>query len=281
MIQSLVNAASATWPILVIALVFIPVARAVFGFIARLQGFSFSEQAVEKDNPAVLLRFAGLLLGTVVAFIGIIHPTNLGWEEDVKLLIASGIGALAAIIVSAQVNDKVILSGVNNTYEVVSRRNVAVGIVEFSTLTATGLIFAGAVGGPYGGLLENLGWFAVGQFTLIALAYLYDHFFTWGTRAAIYTGNTACAIALGGFLLSGGVALRDAVSRADAVWEIPIYMLAWAVLMFVVELLLNYVVVPGHRLSKELVEDNNWGVGLVSAAVTFAVTLGFTSLVVF
>lgn len=281
MFESFVNALAATWPLLIIVLVFIPVARAVFGFIARLQGYSFTEQAVDKDNPAVLLRFAGLLLGTVVAFIGIIHPTNLGWMEDVKLLIASGVGVIVAIIVSAWLNDKVILSGVHNTYEIVTCRNIAVGIVEFSTLVATGLIFAGAVGGPYGGLLENLGWFIAGQVTLIVLAYVYDYLFVQNVRSAIYTGNTACAIALGGFLLSGGVALRDAVSRADAVWEIPVYMLAWAVLMFIIELLLNYVIVPGHRIRSELVDDDNWGIGLVSAAVTFAVTLGFTSLVAF
>lgn len=280
-LATFVNALLATWPLLVIMLVFVVVARAAFGFIARPQGYSFTEQAVDKDNPAVLLRFAGLLAGVLVAFVGIIHPTGLGWVEDAKLLVASGIGAIAAIVVSGWVNDKLILPGINNTFELLERRKVSVGIVEFSTLIATGLIFAGAIGGPYGGLVENLGWFVAGQALLIALAYCYDYAFVIGTRGAIYAGNTACAVALGGFLLAGGIALHDAVSRAKEIWEVPVYLVTWLILMFVVELALNYVIIPGHRIRKELVQDNNWGIGVVSAAVTLAITLGFASLVSF
>lgn len=278
MVSNFMNALLGAWPVLLIALCFIPIARAAFGLVGRAQGYNFAEQAIDKDNPAILLRFAGMLFGTLVAFVGIIHPTGFGWEEDVKMLVQNGLLAIGAIIISGWVNDKLILPGVDNTQALLQSGKVSVGIVECATYTATGLIFASAVGGPLGGLLENLGWFVAGQVLLIVLSLCY-RVIVRGGHQAIYGGNVACAFGLGGFLLSGGYALSVAIGHAHEMAQVPLYMGTWLLFMVVIELLLNFVIIPGHRMRSELVKDNNWGVGLVNALVLFGATFSFVSFV--
>lgn len=272
------SAFSSVWPVLVILLVFIPVARAVFGLIARGQGYSFTEQAIERDNPAVLLRFAGLLAGTTVAFIGSIQPTNLGIAEDVKSLVMNGVAAIIAMFVSVVVNDKAILFGVNNTSAIVDDRSTSVAIVEFATCISTGLIFAAALGGPVGSFSENLIWFVVGQVCLVLLAFVFG-LIVPGVRRSIESGNTSCGVALGGFLLSGALVLREAINRSADLVDVPVLVLVWLGFMIVVELALNYLIIPGARMRREMLYDNNWGIGLVHAAVSVVTTLSFITLV--
>ena len=82
-------------------------------------------------------------------------------------------------------------------------------------------------------------------------------------------------------LLSGGLALRTAVSGPFDGWavelvNVAVFMAFWAVFMVAAHAVANFVIVPGRRLSSEIIADRNWGVGFVYALLLIAVTLVYT-----
>jgi uncharacterized membrane protein YjfL (UPF0719 family) len=192
---------------------------------------------------------------------------------------------VAALFASLWINDKFILSEFSNTKEVVEKRNIAVAIVEASTLTATALIFSGAFGGSDDKFSVELGWFALGQVLLIGLAFLYRRAMIKDANVHLQSQNTAVAMSMGGLLIALGMALGNAVSGPTTtvgveLMNIGLVMVAWLVFMGGLRLLVNYAIIPGARMRKEIVEDKNWGIGLVDGAMSIALTAVFNVLVI-
>ncbi len=268
--------------ITVLAMVLIG-SRFVFGIVARkVHNYSFTEEAVEKDNPAVLIRLAGLLFATLVAFIGIVKPTGLGLIHDLAVLGQAMFTVLTALWISMWVNDKWILHEFPNTYEVVSKRNSAVAIVEAGTAIATAMIFSGAFAGSENNFLTEIIWFVIGQAMLVGIAFLYRAVIS-DVAGHLSRQNTAVAFSMGGLLLASGLALGSAVSGPFVGWgvelmNVGLYMGAWLVVMISLRFVVNFIIVPGARLRHEIAVDGNWGVGLLDGALSVAFTIMFIRL---
>ncbi len=258
----------------------IVVARVVFGIICRLEGFSFSREMVENDNPAIGVRVGLFLLAVIFSFLGIIHPSGVGWKEDLNIIAGYGLLAVGLLIVSRWVNDYLILFDFRNNKEVLEEKNTAVAIVEGATYLATAFIMAGALAGWHGGFWIALSWFGIGQGFLIVLGLLYRVCFAGIGKVgkAIDTHNDACALSFGGFLLSGGIALGAAISGPFTGWTsdltgVGMYIGLWVVFMFIAGLTANYFVLPATRLREEVMDDKNIAAGIIEAVMFIAPTL--------
>ncbi len=267
----------------VLAMVLV-ISRFVFGAAARVvHGYSFTAESVERDNPAVLVRLAGMLFATLVAFVSIVKPTGLGWLYDLAVLGETSFMVLVALWLSMIVNDKLILHEFPNTAEVVGNRNTAVAVVEASTMIATALVFSGAFAGSEDKFATETIWFVVGQLVLVGLAFGYRIMIP-GVAAELKNQNAAVALSMAGLLVAGGMALGNAVSGQFHSWSadltsVGLYMLAWLAVMISLRLVVNFVIVPGTRLRRELTDDRNWGVGLVDGALSIAITAVFINLI--
>lgn len=100
---------------------------------------------LRKGNVAVALRFAGRKIGTAFA---ITAASNLMVYEvyDLKLLVGawSAVSILMVIILTALafVADKIILFGIDINQELVKRKNVALGALQFSVYVSLGLLLS-------------------------------------------------------------------------------------------------------------------------------------------
>lgn len=283
--------ATVTLPLAGAMLALVVVARFAYGQVARVEGYSFSSELVVRDNPAVGLRLASLLFACVIAFFGVAHPSGVSVIEDLNLYTQYALVVLGGLFVSLKINDFWILYGFDNNKEVVGEKNVAVAIVEASTYLATGLIFSGALhgalGGKGGGIWVSVGWFVIGQVMLIGLTAVYRIYMRVDRGIGIddFTiddtldnHNCACAIDLGSVLLSGGLALKTAVSGDFHGWaadlpQVGLFMGVWLVLMVLTQVVANFAVVPGQAVKHEIMIDKNWGVAWVCAALRVAFTL--------
>ena len=256
------------------------VARVAFGLLCRLEGYSFTHEIVENDNPAMGLRVGSLLLAVIITFLGVMHPSGISWKEDVQILLTYGLLVILLLLSSRWVNDYGILYGFRNNQEVVNEQNTAVATVEAATYLATALIMSGALAGWEGGFWISVAWFAIGQGLLIVLALLY-RLFVPGVFAALDGHNLACGISLGGFLLAGGLALHGAVSGPVVGWTadlnaVALFMAGWLVVMLVAHVVANRLLLPLARLRTKVMQDRNVAAGVAEAVVFVGVTLVYT-----
>lgn len=253
------------------------VARALFGVLCRVEGYSLTKETVVNDNPAIGIRYALFLAAVVLSFSNIIHPSGISLAEDLNILTQYGLLVIAMLLVSRYVNDYLILYGFSNNHEVVEEKNVAVAIVEGSTFLATAFVIAGALSGWEGGFWVAMGWFGIGQALLIVITLLYRALVS-GVFEGLDSHNHACALSLGGFLLSCGIALGRAVNGPFHGWtedlmSVGIYMLGWVVAMAIAVFVANRIMLPSARLREEVMTERNVAAGVVEGAVFLASTL--------
>lgn len=258
------------------------IGRIAFGALARVEGYSFSEEAFEKNNPAVIVRYCGMMTALFVAVIGSYKPAGLYLLEDVATGVAAFVGGLAALIVSRYINDYLVLRRVNNNRAVIEEQNLAVAIVEVSTYLATAFIFAGGMMDTSHGFSFNLAWFAIGQVFLVIIAFVYSKI-SPKIFEQVARGNPACALELAGILLSGGIAVGFAIRGSFESWtsdltQVGQALAIWLALMVVVTAVKRFSLLGGDRLASELIDDRNWPVGLLNGLTYVAFTAAFVSI---
>lgn len=278
--DGMVNALTST---LIIALVLV-ITRFIFAAKMHYNGVSYTDQAVNKDNPALLIRLSGVLLGVAIAFISIAKPTGLGILADLTEIAKMGTLAIACVFISGYVNDRLILPALHNDLEIFSHRNVAVAIIEFATFTGTGLIFSGALSGHIAGesdIYESLIWFAIGQSMFVMVAMVY-HYAAPSFFNAIAERKAAVAYSFGGTLLASAIALSHAIRGGASNWSedligVAAYMGLWALVQIIAHGISAWIIIPGHLLRHELVHDNNKGAGFVDGLISIVITLAFVN----
>src|SRR5215813_774278 len=112
---------------------FLVVARSIFGWVARAEGYSLTYETTVNDNPAVGVRFGLFLFAAAIPFLNLLQPSGVSWKEDFNVLAFYGLISIVLLIVSREINDRLILYSVHNDTEVIGRKNTAVAVVEGSS----------------------------------------------------------------------------------------------------------------------------------------------------
>lgn len=261
----------------IVMLGLVVVSRFVFGAVGRLEGYNLTYEMVKNDNPAIGIRYALFTLAVVVSFLGMLHPSGISFREDLNNIAYYGFLSVVFLMISRWVNDYAILYAFSNNKEVVKEKNQAVALVEGSTYLATAFIMKGALAGWEGGFWVSTIWFGIGQLFLVVLAFVYRKLVN-GVFEALDNHNVACGLSLGGFLLAGGIALGAAISGPFAGWKtdlmaVGIYILGWAVMMFLTHLVTDWLILPSARTRDEVMKDRNIAAGAIEGAMFMIVTL--------
>jgi hypothetical protein len=278
---SLLLLSASTIAVLVATLV---IARLAFGAQAHfLEGYDFREQALERDNPAILVRFCGLIIAALIATAGAYRPSGLSVFDTIVSGTAALVPALIAIFVSRAVTDRLILHRIDNR-KVVEERDLSVAIVEFATYVATAMIFVGSVSNPFRDWTYSIVWFLIGQAFLVFLAFAY-RLFDRKIFEQVGQGNPACSLSLAGLLISGGLAVAVAIKGAtpslalEAV-NIVESLLIWVALMAITRVAVSLTIVSQARMTSELTTDHNWAVGLLVGFMYVAITAAFIAIII-
>src|SRR5215467_27094 len=258
-------------------LAFLVLARSVFGWVARTEGYSLTVETTINDNPAVGVRFGLFLMASAIPFVGLLEPSEAGLKQDLDVVAFYGLISIVLLIVAREVNDKLILYKFSNDAEVIGKKNTSVAVVEGASYLGTAFIVSGAFSNIDGGIGAALIWFVVGQCVLVVLDDIYS-IAAPGIQEALASQNMACAFSLGGFLLAGGMALGSAISGESYGWfqdavDVAYFLALWFLVIIVVHFVMNRLFLPGTSLRKELLNDRNIAAGLIEAVLFITVTL--------
>ena len=227
-------------------------------------------ELVEPDpsNTASGIRMAGLFFAIGIGLSGVFAGGSHGFLEDLKLSVIYGILLVIATQVALWVNDAAILPSVDNSDEV-GKGNVAVALVEFGGMMATGLIGRGAVMGEHGGWTTFVVFFVLGQAALVALVFAYEKLKLkrFSLVREVDRGNVAAGILLGGKLWAYGLILAAAVAGNFTGWGhdlvafattalagfVFLYVADWAVDRYIVTDFTAQEIVEGRHIRPALV----------------------------
>ena len=241
--------------------------------------FVLRTELIERDNLAVAAAVAGYYLGVVIVLGGVVSgPASFNLLDDVIALALFGLLGIVLLNLSAWINDKVVFRRFDNEREIVEDRNVGVGVIEGGNYVAVGLITAGALSGE-GGVASGMALWVAGLAALVIAGLLYDRVTSYDLHEQVERGNVAVAIAFAGVLVGFGNIIRlagegDFVSWNASLTGFGYYAVVGLVLLPLVRLFADKVLLPGARLSDELLQDSpNLGAGVIEATSYLAASM--------
>lgn len=237
-------------------------------------------ELVEKDNPAVAAALCGYLFGVVFAVAGILSGDDLAIADEIIDLVLYGLLAIVLLNISSFINDRVIFHRFDNHKELVTDRNIGLGVVEGAFAAASGLVLWGAMSGEGGGIITALAFWFLGQITFLVMTRLYNLITPFDFGAEIEKGNTAVAFAFAGLLLAVANLIRAAIAFDFVSWaanlsDFGVIVGLGLVIFPVLRFLTDKLLLPQADLSRELVQQEhpNIGVGLIEASTYMIVSL--------
>jgi uncharacterized membrane protein YjfL (UPF0719 family) len=234
--------------------------------------FDLKRELLEQDNFAVALTITGYYLGLVFALGGAIDGPSIGFTEDMIDIAVYGLASVIFLNISLFINDKIILSKFDNTKELIEDQNPGTGVVEAACCIASGLIIWGAVSGEGGNLITSMAFWGLGQVALILAGIMYNIMTPFDIHAEIERDNAAVGVAFAGALIAVGNLIRIGLMGDFESWSSNIGDFAWftllgLVLLPVLRTITDKILLPGRKLTDELVnqEKPNVGAGLIEA----------------
>lgn len=257
------------------ALVYIILAFIIF-FIGKHiyqlvnKNFSVKEELVEKDNLAFSFAHVGYFIGLLIAIGSAIVGPSRGLVADITEIAIYGVLAIVLLNLSIWLNDKIILRKFSVKKEIITDQNSGTGVVEGAVAIASGLIIFGAVTGESNNLAQGLTsaivfWLA-GQVALFITAAVYQLITPYDIHEQIEKDNVAVGVGFAGALIAIANLIRYGLMGDFAGWlptftEAGFEMILGFILLPVMRFLTDKILLPGQRLTDEIVNQEHPNVG--------------------
>ncbi len=228
--------------------------------------FNLQKELLEHDNFALALAVIGYYFGLIMVIGGVLIGPSSGWVEDLIDIFFYGLISIVLLNISALISDKLILYKFDDTKEIIDDRNAGTGAVVAGNYIAVGLIIGGAISGEGGGLITAVVFWLLGQGALILAGLVYNWITPFDVHAEVEKDNVAVGVAFAGGLIGIGNVIRIAVSGDFISWQTNIsdfcvYVVIGLVLLPIARLLTDKVLLPGAKLTDELVNQEKPNVG--------------------
>lgn len=243
------------------------------------------EELVKKDNLAFSISTIGYFTGLLFAIGSAIVGPSYGLLDDLLIIAVYGLLSILLLNLASKVNDHIILRKFNVEKEIITDRNPGTGVVEAANYIASGLIILGAVTGEvrnffedmmYGyllsGVITAVSFWAVGQAILLLTTLFYDAIVPYRMHEHIEKDNIAVGIGFAGAMVAMANIIRIGVGGDFIGWDANFYRLVIDVmigfaLLPVVRFLTDKVLLPGEKLTDEIVNQDkpNIGAAMVEA----------------
>lgn len=229
-------------------------------------------ELVERDNFAFAIAHVGYFIGLLLAIGSAIIGDSNGLVQDSIDIGVYGIMAIILLNLSILINDKVILRRFSVYKEVIEDRNAGTGVIEAANAIGTGLIILGSVSGEGGGIITALAFWVVGQALLILTSFVYNALVPFNVHDHIERDNVAVGLGFAGAIVAIANLIRfglmiDFVSWQESLLNVAVDVGIGFLFLPLARLLTDRVLLPGQKLTDELInqEKPNVGAGLVEA----------------
>ncbi len=234
--------------------------------------FSIKDELVEKDNLAFAFAHTGYFIGLLLAIGSAIVGPSRGLVNDIIDILAYGILAIILLNLSIILNDKIILRKFSVKKEIITDRNSGSGVIEGAVSIASGLIIFGAVTGDTGdanwgfGFLTAVVFWAFGQIALIIAAAVYQFITPYDVHEHIEKDNVAVGVGFAGALIAIANLIRFGIAGDFEGWlptffEAGFELIIGIILLPVMRFLTDKILLPGERLTDEIVNQEKPNVG--------------------
>jgi len=231
-----------------------------------------------ESNMAVGLRKAGICLGLFLALAGVLSGKSPKILVDLWNFFKAAAMIVIFLLLTFELNKRIILRKVNND-KAVSKGNVAVGTVEFSTYVGTGIIMNGAFSGEGGGLGAAGVFFVLGQIALVISFYLDAAISRRNIQEEIeLKGNIAEGIDMAGILIAISIVLRASIIGPFTGWitgleGFGIYLVLGLLALFVFKALAEKIFMPRVSYADEMDVRRNQAVAVFTACIQISVAV--------
>jgi uncharacterized membrane protein YjfL (UPF0719 family) len=256
-----------------------------------LSPYSTDQEMTSRDNPAFGLAVAGYFAGTAIIYLSAAGSAPLPLDDGAKVALAAMAGnlawALAGIVAlngSRWLMDRLLVTHVRNDREIIANRNLAAGALECGAYIASATVLAGAIRQPGGTPWTAAAIFLLGQCALILTGHLYQRWSGYDVIAEIRSGNLAAGVAFALTLVALSLVMLKAIGGEFASWAVSLSFFAFdaiagLILLLFLRWLAGVALLPGSRLTQEIVRDRNVNAGLIEGV--FAVGIAAMILYLF
>ena len=273
-----------------VSLAFLYLGKLLFDFLTP---FKLDDQLTEKDNPAMGIVLTGYLLAIIIVICGVMTSDGETTEggkavvltfsnfamELVPVAVYTLVGMMF-LLLSAVINDKLILREFSNTHEVAERKNCGVAVIIAAGFLGSGLVVAGAIQGSLDWISALVG-YVVGQVFLVFFALIYQRATSYDDQKELHQRkNLAVGLAFAGNLLAYSLLLMKGLTMSggeleiiqDKLWHFGYYAIAGAVALPCLRVVNDKLFLPGVKLADEVAEDRNINAGLLEAGLAVAMS---------
>ena len=199
-------------------LLFMIVARVVSGLLFRPAG---TERIRDDVNFALALRHAGMYLAIAIAMTAVFRDGVRGFVPDLAAFVKDGALVVVVLIVAQKINDWCIVPGVHND-TAVAAGNAAVGLTEFGSYVATGLIASVSFGDGEVSWVTAIVFFALGQIALLVVFWVQELLLPGSFVKEVGQGSAGAGVTVAGVLIALGIILRESIAGPFLGWQVSL-----------------------------------------------------------
>ena len=265
--------------------------------------FRLDKKLLEDDNKAIAVSFSGYFLAVGIIIASVLgDQTNLsldGWHYSdigffgvlkskafLKDLISSSIwisSGIVLLVLSGLINDRFILPAFSNRMEMSRDHNVGVGVCMLASYLSAALIVRTLVTGNNiaGNLLVEIAllfiYYLAAQIALVVFAKLYRVTSNYDIDKAMEKDNIAAGLSLGCHCIAISLMLSHALFLSNSLAIFFLYFVNGSIFLLATRWVCDRIFFRKASISKEITQDQNWGIALVEGIVVIAVALNLNS----
>ena len=244
--------------------------------------YRLNQELLQRDNKALAVSFSGYLGGMGIVMLGVFESESSNpllsdpfWNDVVSLILWSLVG-IVCLNIARWMNDKIILHRFDNTKEIIQDKNVGTGAVQWGSYMGSAFILRAVIAseaseGLLRDIIDTFVYFFITQLFFVLFGKLYQFITQYDFHEEIEKDNVAAGVSYGLTLTSLGIILSYTISRTQSIAAFGIWFINGVILLILSRWLLDKIILPGHRLDREISQDRNWGVALLEGAVAMTV----------
>jgi uncharacterized membrane protein YjfL (UPF0719 family) len=245
-------------------------------FKAAKSSVRVNQELTEKDNVAFSFAYVGYFAGLILAVGSAISGESTGLVSDLIDMAIFGLLAIVLLNLSSIIIDKITLRQYSVWKEIITDRNVGMGIIEGANYLASGLIIFGAITGESGnvafGIYTAIAYWAIGQVLILVTAWLYNKITNYDVHEQIEKDNVAAGIGFAAALIAMANLIRNGLMGDFESWNETLLEVGYEaglglIFLPIIRTLVDKILLPGRSLSDEIARQDkpNVGAALVEA----------------
>jgi uncharacterized membrane protein YjfL (UPF0719 family) len=246
-------------------------------FFDLFTSFSLEVELVKADNKAIAIAFTGYLAGVATILEGVLEGSHQSLIIELLEISVWGVVGILLLNLAGKMNDRFILSRINNSRELSENKNISVGVAVAGSYMGSAMIIRGIVIG------ESIGWiyeisltlfyFFLAQFSFFLYSHLHQKITQYDFLQEIREGNVAAGVSFAFNLLAMGILLSIPIQESYSLVYYAVWFLLGASMIAFFRFVMDRMIIPMEKLDEEIHKDKNWGAAFLEGCFSVSAVI--------